>query len=72
MVGKLQAARDALRDPDVVVIARTDAIAVEGLDAAIERCHAYVEAGADVLFVEAPETVGADRGHRAPPARSRS
>jgi 2-methylisocitrate lyase-like PEP mutase family enzyme len=51
---KLRAARDAARDPDLVIIARTDAIAVEGLDAAIERAHAYAAAGADVLFVEAP------------------
>jgi 2-methylisocitrate lyase-like PEP mutase family enzyme len=54
MVGKLKAARDALHDPDFVVIARTDAIAVEGFDAAIDRCHAYVEAGADVAFLDAP------------------
>ena len=54
MVGKLKAVRDALHDPDVVVIARTDAIAVEGFDAAIDRCHAYVEAGADVTFLDAP------------------
>ena len=54
MVGKLKAVRDALHDPDFVVIARTDAIAVEGFDAAIERCHAYVAAGADVAFLDAP------------------
>jgi len=54
MVGKLKAVRDALHDPDLVVIARTDAIAVEGFDAAIDRCHAYVEAGADVAFLDAP------------------
>jgi 2-methylisocitrate lyase-like PEP mutase family enzyme len=54
MVQKLRAARDAAADPDLVLIARTDAIAVEGLDAAIERAHAYAAAGADVLFVEAP------------------
>src|SRR6202795_1329770 len=51
---KLRAARDAAEDPDLVLIARTDAIAVEGLDAAIERARAYAAAGADVLFVEAP------------------
>jgi 2-methylisocitrate lyase-like PEP mutase family enzyme len=51
---KLRAARDAARDPDLVIIARTDALAIEGLDAAIERAHAYAAAGADVLFVEAP------------------
>jgi 2-methylisocitrate lyase-like PEP mutase family enzyme len=54
MVQKLRAARDAATDRDLVLIARTDAIAVEGLDAAIDRAHAYAEAGADVLFVEAP------------------
>ena len=54
MSQKLRAARDATEDPDLVLIARTDAIAVEGFDAAIERAHAYAAAGADVLFVEAP------------------
>ena len=56
MVQKLRAARDAAADPDLVLIARTDAIAVEGLAGAIERAHAYAAAGADVLFVEAPES----------------
>ena len=56
MVQKLRAAREALTDTDLVLIARTDAIAVEGLDAAIERAERYGEAGADVLFVEAPES----------------
>jgi 2-methylisocitrate lyase-like PEP mutase family enzyme len=54
MVQKLKAVRDALHDPDFVVIARTDAIAVEGFDAAIDRASAYREAGADMIFVEAP------------------
>jgi len=54
MVAKLKAVRDALHDPDFVVIARTDAVAVEGFAAAIDRAAAYVEAGADVSFVEAP------------------
>jgi 2-methylisocitrate lyase-like PEP mutase family enzyme len=54
MVQKLRAAREALADPDLLLIARTDALAVEGLDAAIERAHAYQAAGADVIFVEAP------------------
>src|SRR4051812_50209950 len=54
MVGKIGAAVAARRDPDLVLIARTDAAAVEGLDAAIARARAYHEAGADVLFVEAP------------------
>lgn len=54
MVAKIRAAVDARLDPDFVLIARTDAIAVEGFDAAIERAMRYGEAGADVLFVEAP------------------
>ncbi len=56
MVQKLRAARDAATDPDLVLIARTDALAVEGLDGAIERANAYADAGADLIFVEAPET----------------
>jgi len=56
MVGKLRAATDARNDEDFVVIARTDAIAVEGFESAIRRAEAYVDAGADVLFVEAPTT----------------
>ena len=56
MVEKLHAAVQARLDPDFVLIARTDARAVEGLDAALTRAAAYVEAGADVLFVEAPES----------------
>jgi 2,3-dimethylmalate lyase len=54
MVGKIRAAVSARQDPDLVVIARTDAVAVDGLDAAIERARAFVDAGADLLFVEAP------------------
>ncbi|MEF8842197.1 MAG: isocitrate lyase/phosphoenolpyruvate mutase family protein [Haloarculaceae archaeon] len=54
MVGKIRAATDAREDDDFVVIARTDAVAVEGFDAAVERAEAYLDAGADVLFVEAP------------------
>jgi 2-methylisocitrate lyase-like PEP mutase family enzyme len=57
MVHKIRLVRDSLTDPDFVVIARTDAIAVEGFDRAIARAQAYVEAGADVIFVEAPETI---------------
>jgi len=57
MVGKIKAAVDTRRDADLVVIARSDARAIEGLDAAIERVNAYLEAGADVGFVEAPQTV---------------
>ncbi len=54
MVGKLQAAVAARTDPDLVIIARTDAVAVQGLDEAISRARAFAEAGADLLFVEAP------------------
>jgi len=57
MVGKIHAAVDTRQDPRMVVIARSDARAVEGLDAAIDRVNAYLEAGADVGFVEAPENV---------------
>ncbi len=57
MLGKIKAAVDTRRDPDLVVIARTDARAVEGLDAAIDRVNAYLEAGADVGFVEAPQDI---------------
>lgn len=58
MRGRLEAALAARRDADFVVIARTDARAVEGLDAAIARARAYAEAGADMAFVEAPASVG--------------
>ncbi|MCW2534689.1 MAG: putative isocitrate lyase-family protein putative carboxyvinyl-carboxyphosphonate phosphorylmutase, partial [Modestobacter sp.] len=54
MVGKIRAAVAARRDPDLVVIARTDAVAVSGVADAVSRARAYAEAGADVLFVEAP------------------
>jgi len=54
MVQKLKAVRDGLHDGDFVVIARTDAIAVEGFAAALDRAAVYLEAGADVSFVEAP------------------
>ena len=54
MAQKLRAARDAMTDSDIVLIARTDALAVEGLDAAVERAQAYAAAGADVIFIEAP------------------
>jgi len=56
MTEKLQAAVAARQNPDFVLIARTDARAVEGLDAALERAAAYRDAGADVLFVEAPQS----------------
>jgi len=54
MVAKIKAACDARQDADFVIIARCDAIAVEGLEAALERGARYREAGADVLFIEAP------------------
>jgi 2-methylisocitrate lyase-like PEP mutase family enzyme len=56
MVGKVKAAVDARVDPDMLIIARTDALATEGLNAAIDRAGAYSQAGADILFVEAPRT----------------
>jgi 2-methylisocitrate lyase-like PEP mutase family enzyme len=56
MVQRLHAVRDALHDSDFTVIGRTDAIAVEGFEAAIDRAAAYIEAGADMIFVEAPTT----------------
>jgi methylisocitrate lyase len=56
MVGKIRAAVEARTDPDFVIIARTDAAAVEGVEAAVERARAYVEAGADVIFSEALTT----------------
>jgi 2-methylisocitrate lyase-like PEP mutase family enzyme len=54
MVGKIKAALDARASAVTLIVARTDAIAVEGFAAALDRAEAYVEAGADVLFVEAP------------------
>jgi len=56
-VAKIRAAVAARTDPDTVIIARTDARAVEGFDRAIERAQRYADAGADVLFVEAPQSV---------------
>jgi 2-methylisocitrate lyase-like PEP mutase family enzyme len=57
MVGKLGAALDARRDDNFCIIARTDARSVEGIDAAIDRAHTYRAAGADILFIEAPQSV---------------
>jgi 2-methylisocitrate lyase-like PEP mutase family enzyme len=54
MAGKLKAAADARQDDDLVLLARTDSRAVEGFEAALDRAHAYREAGADALFIEAP------------------
>jgi len=56
MVLKLKAALDARRDPDFVIVARTDAVAVEGIDAAIARANRYGQTGADVCFIEAPNS----------------
>lgn len=57
MVGKIRAAVDTRQDPDLVLVARTDARAVLGLDEAIARGNAYAEAGADVIYVEAPASL---------------
>ena len=57
MVDRIKAAVDARTDDDFSIMARTDAIAVEGIDAAIERVHAYIEAGADLVFPEAIRTL---------------
>jgi 2-methylisocitrate lyase-like PEP mutase family enzyme len=57
MVGKVKAALDARRDQSTLIIARTDARAVEGFSAALDRAEAYREAGADVLFIEAPQSL---------------
>jgi 2-methylisocitrate lyase-like PEP mutase family enzyme len=57
MVAKVKAAADARSDLDLIIVARTDAIATEGFTAAIDRAAAFHEAGADVTFVEAPETM---------------
>ena len=57
MVQKVKAAVDARQDPDFVLVVRTDAIAVNGIEDALDRALAYQEAGADVVFVEAPRTL---------------
>lgn len=61
MVGKIAAMADARASDETLIIARTDAIAVEGVDAALERGEAYVAAGADVLFIEAPRSADEQR-----------
>src|SRR4029078_4220890 len=72
MCGKLRAAVDTRRSREPLIVARTDAVAVEGLPRALERAAAYREAGADVLFVEAPKTrdelasIGAQLGNSLP------
>ena len=57
MVGKIKASLDARKNENTVIIARTDARAVEGLDAALDRAAAYRDAGADILFIEAPQSL---------------
>lgn len=57
MAGKVQAMADARTSDETLIVARTDAIAVEGYEAAIERAEIYLEAGADVLFIEAPQSL---------------
>jgi len=72
MCGKIRAALDARRSDDTLIIARTDAVAVEGLDAALGRAEAYREAGAQILFVESPgdrdelQQIGTALGDRIP------
>lgn len=72
MAGKIRAACDARRDPNTLIVARTDAVAVEGLEPALARAEMFADAGADVLFVEAlrsredMSTAIARLGHRAP------
>jgi 2-methylisocitrate lyase-like PEP mutase family enzyme len=56
MLDKLKVVLDARSDDDFVIVARTDALAVEGIDAAIDRANAYADLGADVCFVEAPKS----------------
>lgn len=58
MVGKIKAAVDARQHEDFLIIARTDALAVLGFEAALERARIYAESGADVTFVEAPTSIG--------------
>jgi 2-methylisocitrate lyase-like PEP mutase family enzyme len=72
MVGKIKAALDSRRDAETLIVARTDAVAVEGLAAALDRAERYAEAGSDILFVEAPpgiedlRTIAARLGARVP------
>lgn len=57
MVGKIKAAVATRTDPDFMIVARTDARTIYGIDAAIDRAKAYEDAGADVIFVESPESI---------------
>ena len=65
---KVKAAVDARMNDDFLIIARTDARAIEGFDSAIERAQRFIEAGADITFIEAPESI--DEIHRIPAALS--
>jgi len=71
MAGKIRAAADARHDEATLIVARTDAVATDGIEAAVERAHAYVDAGADMLFIEALRDdeqlsrVGSELGPRA-------
>ena len=60
MVGKIHAALDTRRSHDTLIIARTDAIAVDGFTQALDRADRYLEAGADILFIEAPQSERSD------------
>lgn len=53
---RIRAAVDARRETDILILARTDARAIQGMDEALARCHMFVEEGADIIFLEAPET----------------
>lgn len=72
MVGKIKAALDAREHADTALIARTDALGVNGFDDAMDRANAYLEAGADALFIEAPQSlaqmqqIGSQFGARIP------
>lgn len=57
MVGKIKAALDSRNDENLAIMARTDAVAVHGVEDALDRAHAYAEAGADIIFVEAPTSL---------------
>jgi methylisocitrate lyase len=57
MIDKIKAALDTRRDGDLMLMARTDALAIDGIDAALERAARYAEAGADLVFVEAPQNL---------------
>jgi methylisocitrate lyase len=65
MIDRIKAAVDARTDPDFVIMARTDALAAEGMQAVIDRAHAYIEAGADMLFPEAMTALDQYREFRA-------